>query len=141
MGRRGGTRSVRLEHFDCTAFTGSFADLPLSSCGTISDRALQVIQRGGNVRAKRALPYGDDLPAASDQGSSADGIPGPIRFQLLRPEGLPVLRNSKVPTAVVRVPEAPVDEDHGVPLGQHQVWRPWKIAAVEPVPESRSEQA
>ena len=42
---------------------------------------------------------------------------------------------------MVRVPEAPVDEEHGIPLGQHQVWRARKIAAVEPVPESRSEQS
>ena len=82
-------------------------------------------------RADLTLPDREDTPSHPLQGVPGARVAFDVLGELrtpIRPIGcwLPPTSRTRV-----LVPEAPVDEDHGAALRQHQVWRARQIAAME----------
>jgi len=122
IGRRNTARKARPLHFH----GGAPAPQPPS----------QPLRCRGRFRANCALPYDSDAPAVLSQGGDCPRIPFPILVQFFRPELRPAFRELKVRAPGVRVPEAPVHEDDGIPLRKHEVGLARELLAMQPVPES-----
>jgi len=88
---------------------------------------------------KRAFPDNADPVACFKKGPYLGIVALDIPVNLLPPEALPRLWPSeKVTVGAVTVPEAPMDEQHRVVLGEDHIGLPRQFFCMEPVAEPGS---
>lgn len=74
-----------------------------------------------------ALPYPDDTPSKGFQLAFVTDIAGNITLYLLFPELNIGLWQSEIPATLMPVPEASVDEYHGLVFGENNIWIAWQL--------------
>lgn len=89
------------------------------------------------VGPHRALPDGHGAPSKLTALRKNLSVPPHIGVELVGPERRSRSRHSEVPAVLVCMPEAAVDENDGLPAGQHDVRATWKPLVGEAEPKTR----
>lgn len=95
----------------------------------------QYLPRCQRVGAHGAFPHDRNAPAALSEGGYGAFVPLPVEAQLLFPEFRPRLGGAKEGATDMAVPEAPMNEDHGIPPLEDHVRPTGHITGVKPVSE------
>lgn len=121
--------------FECAMPDGGSGAFDLYASNAMAYPVRQRMPRCQRVGAHGAFPHDRNAPAGRSQGGHGAFVPRPVQAQLLFPEFRPGLGEAKEGATGMAVPEAPMNEDYGIPAFEDHVGPTGHTTGVKPVSE------